>query len=87
MTRQELLRIVIRQARANGFPFRKWFQTAIDPSWNSFDDAVELLARGDATMLSFSLMNLPEPSGSRVLKSALSFPQPAIRDETRRAGS
>jgi hypothetical protein len=46
MTRQELLRIVIRQARANGFQFRKWFQAAIDPSWNSFDEAVELLAQG-----------------------------------------
>ncbi len=31
MTRQELLRIVIRQARANDFQFRKWFQKAIDP--------------------------------------------------------
>jgi hypothetical protein len=45
MTRLELLRIVVRQARANGFPFRKWFQTAIDPSWTSFDDAVEVLAQ------------------------------------------
>ena len=46
MTRQELLRIVIRQARTNGFPFRRWFQVAVDPSWSSFDDAVELLAQG-----------------------------------------
>jgi hypothetical protein len=46
MTRQELLRILIRQARANDFQFRKWFQKAIDPSWTSFDDAVELLAQG-----------------------------------------
>src|ERR1700761_2462246 len=46
MTRQELLRVVIRQARANGFPFRKWFQTIIEPSWASFEDAVELLAQG-----------------------------------------
>ena len=46
MTRQELLRIVIRQARANGFPFRRWFQAAIDPSWSGFEDAVELLAQG-----------------------------------------
>jgi hypothetical protein len=45
MTRQELLRVIIRQARANGFPFRRWFQTAIDPSWSSFDDAVDLLAQ------------------------------------------
>src|ERR1700748_2679525 len=46
MTRQELLRIVIRQARINGFPFRRWFQIAVDPSWTSFEDAVELLAAG-----------------------------------------
>lgn len=46
MTRQELLRTVIRHARANGFEFRRWFQRAIDPSWTSFDEAVELLAQG-----------------------------------------
>ena len=46
MTRQELLRIVIRQARTNGFQFRKWYLAAIDPSWKSFDDAVDLLAQG-----------------------------------------
>jgi hypothetical protein len=46
MTRQELLRIVIRQARANGFPFRKWFQFAIDPSWKSFEDSIEVLCQG-----------------------------------------
>src|SRR5271170_5814893 len=46
MTRQELLRIVIRQARTNGFLFRRWFQVAVDPTWTSFDDAVELLAEG-----------------------------------------
>ena len=46
MTRQELLRIVIRQAKANGFQFRRWFLAAIDPSWNSFDDAVDLLGQG-----------------------------------------
>jgi hypothetical protein len=46
MTRQELLRVVIRQARVNGFQFRKWFQSVIDPSWDSFDDAVETLAQG-----------------------------------------
>jgi hypothetical protein len=46
MTRVELLRILVRQARANGFEFRKWFQRAIDPSWKSFDAAVELLSQG-----------------------------------------
>ena len=46
MTRQELLRMVIRQARINGFPFRKWFQATIEPRWTSFEDAVELLSQG-----------------------------------------
>jgi hypothetical protein len=46
MTRLELLRIVIRQARANGFPFRKWFQATIDDPWTNFDEAVERLAKG-----------------------------------------
>jgi len=46
MTRLEVLRIVVRQARANGFPFRKWYQTAIDPSWGGFEEAVEELCRG-----------------------------------------
>jgi hypothetical protein len=46
MTKQELLRIVIRQARANDFQFRKWFQTAIDSSWTNFDDALEVLSLG-----------------------------------------
>ena len=46
MTRQELLRILVRQARANDFAFRKWFQAAIDPKWTNFDDAVELLCDG-----------------------------------------
>jgi len=46
MTKQEVLRIVIRQARANEFAFRKWFQTAVDSSWTNFDDAVEVLSLG-----------------------------------------
>jgi hypothetical protein len=46
MTREELLRILVRQARANGFEFRKWFQRAIDPSWKNFDTAIELLSQG-----------------------------------------
>jgi len=45
MTRQEVLRIVIRRARANGFEFRRWFLTSIHPSWSSFDAAVELLSQ------------------------------------------
>lgn len=46
MTKQEILGILIRQARANGFEFRKWFQTKLEEPWTSFDDAVLLLSRG-----------------------------------------
>ena len=87
MTRQELLRTVIRQARANGFQFRKWFQAVIEPGWISFDDSVHCLPRGDATILSSLPTNLPGRSGSRVLRSTLLFQRPAIRGGTRRAAS
>src|ERR1700735_4477555 len=45
MTREELLRILVRQARVNGFPFRKWFQTTIEPNWTNFEDAIDVLAQ------------------------------------------
>jgi hypothetical protein len=46
MTKQAILRILIRQARTNGFEFRKWFQTTTGSSWTSFDSAVDHLAEG-----------------------------------------
>lgn len=46
MTKQDILRILIRQARANGFEFRKWYQRRIEAPWSTFDDAVALLAEG-----------------------------------------
>ena len=46
MTREELLRILIRQARVNGFPFRKWFQATIEPTWTNFEDAIDVLSQG-----------------------------------------
>ncbi|HEX3940713.1 MAG TPA: hypothetical protein VHX11_04435 [Acidobacteriaceae bacterium] len=46
MTKQDLLRIIIRQARTNGFEFRKWFQQRLEQPWINFDSAVNLLAEG-----------------------------------------
>jgi hypothetical protein len=43
MTRLELLTALIRQARSNGFEFRKWYKTAIGLPWTSFDHAVQSL--------------------------------------------
>jgi hypothetical protein len=46
MTRKETLTLLIRQAQAKGFPFRRWFEAKIDPDWNSFETAVDTLHRG-----------------------------------------
>lgn len=43
MTRLELLKIVIGQARANGFEFRRWFTTRLALPWTSADDALAAL--------------------------------------------
>lgn len=46
MTKQEILRILIRQARTNGFEFRKWFQGKLELPWTNFDDAIQSLSEG-----------------------------------------
>lgn len=43
MTRSELLRIVVSQAKENGFAFRKWFQEHIRAEWPGMSEAVNLL--------------------------------------------
>jgi hypothetical protein len=43
MTRLELLKIVIGQARANGFEFRRWYTTRLALPWTSADDAIATL--------------------------------------------
>src|SRR5215469_11991242 len=40
MTRLELLKIVIGQARANGFEFRRWYTTRLALPWTSAADAI-----------------------------------------------
>lgn len=44
MTRLELLRLLIGQARANGFEFRKWYTTRLGLPWQSSKHAAEMLA-------------------------------------------
>lgn len=47
MTRKELLRQLLLQARGNGFEFRKWYQTKIDRQWASPEEAIATLASGN----------------------------------------
>ena len=43
MTRLELLRILVGQAHANGFEFRRWYTSRLALPWISADAALELL--------------------------------------------
>lgn len=43
MTRKETLHLLISQAHANGFDFRRWYQANLAPEWPGTDEAVELL--------------------------------------------
>jgi len=55
MNRTQLLQLLIGQARAYGFEFRKWFVTTTGIPWSGADHAVEWLTRGQrAHMLLFS---------------------------------
>lgn len=44
MTRAELLRALIRQAKSNRFEFRKWYIGRLALPWTSFDAAVQTLS-------------------------------------------
>ncbi len=44
MTRFELLRLLISQARTNGFELRKWYTTRLGLPWQSTRHATEMLA-------------------------------------------
>lgn len=55
MTRKELLFLIIGQARANGFEFRKWYTVYAARPWTNADDALDWLALGvRANILLFS---------------------------------
>ncbi|MFZ0662419.1 MAG: hypothetical protein WAM66_06990 [Acidobacteriaceae bacterium] len=46
MTKKELIRLLVLQARANGFEFRKWYQSRIDAQWTTMEAAAETLSNG-----------------------------------------
>lgn len=46
MTRNEMLHMLLSQAYANGFDFRRWFQTNIFPEWPGAEEAISLLTTG-----------------------------------------
>jgi hypothetical protein len=46
MTRKELLHLLVLQAHANGFEFRKWYKSKVADEWTTADAAVEALSNG-----------------------------------------
>ncbi len=46
MTRQEVLRHIVLQARSNGFDFRAWYRAYAAPEWLGFDEAIDHLCQG-----------------------------------------
>ena len=44
MTRAELLRALIRQAKSNGFEFRRWYTVRLGLPWTSFLNSVKTLS-------------------------------------------
>lgn len=44
MTRIELLRALIRQAKFNGFEFRRWYVNRLALPWNNFDASIKTLS-------------------------------------------
>ena len=55
MTRAQLLQLLIGQARASGFEFKRWYHEHSGMPWTGADEAVRWLARGKrAHMLVFS---------------------------------
>jgi hypothetical protein len=46
MTRQEVIRHIVLQARSNGFDFRSWYRAYTALEWLGFDEAVDHLCQG-----------------------------------------
>ena len=47
LTRQETLKLLVLQAKHNGFEFRKWYQGNLQWLWIDFEAAIANLARGE----------------------------------------
>lgn len=45
MTRADLIRALVRQAKTNGFGFRKWYTGWLALPWTGFEDAIATLAK------------------------------------------
>jgi hypothetical protein len=80
MTRQEVLRHIILQARTNSFDFRAWYRAYYTPTWPGFDDAINHLCQGRncyALLFSHEFARAFWKAGQQMsfLVPAVSYPQ------------
>jgi len=69
MTRLQLLQLLISQARANGFEFRRWYSSTLGLPWMSATEAVKTLAenrRYYALLFSHDFANCFWKPGGRI---------------------
>jgi len=69
MTRFELLHLLVAQARANGFEFRKWYVTKLGLKWETTQKAIEMLCierRYYALLFSHEFANNFWKAGERI---------------------
>jgi hypothetical protein len=81
MNRKELLRQLLNHAQSNGFDFRSWFQTHIQPFWPGSEQALTLLAmegRYYALLFSHEFARSYWRSGARISFMVPSITYPRI---------
>jgi hypothetical protein len=81
MNRKEMLRLLLNQAQFNGFEFRRWFQTHIQPIWPGAEQAVQLLVtegRFYALLFSHEFARCYWRSGAKMSFSVPSITYPRV---------
>ena len=69
MTRQQIIELLILQAKHNGFEFRKWYRLHLEAGWIDFDAAVANLSRGKryySHLISHSFARLFSKPGAQI---------------------
>jgi hypothetical protein len=84
MDRKELLRTLIDQAQSNGFDFRRWYQTNIQPAWYGNEHALTILdseSRHFALVFSHDFVRCFWRTGARISFSVPSITYPRVNSK------
>ncbi len=84
MNRKELLRLLLNQAQFNGFEFRRWYQSNIQPAWPGTEQALAVLAaegRYFALVFSHDFVRCYWRTGARISFSVPSITYPRVNSK------